>query len=178
MFNLLPHTEQQTIAREYRLRLTGTGLLFSASLVIVALVALIPSFILSYQKDEAALKADTALKAEVALESKDALSNVLMLSEKKATALSAETTTPYTYALIEEIMKNKISGIKIAGVSINRVDDGSHTATITGQAKDRETLLSFAGVLKHVKDFADVTVPVSDFAPVANIDFSILAKTK
>ena len=63
-------------------------------------------------------------------------------------------------------------------MSVSRADDGSRNITVTGVAKDRETLLSFAGIVEGIKDFTDVTVPVSDFAPVTNIDFSVLAKTK
>ena len=178
MFNLLPLEEQHAVIREYRLRLAVTGLLFLAFLCVVASVALIPSLFLSRNKEEAVLKSNSVLKDEIALMDKDDLSGALKLAGKKALALKVEAPVFYSYELIGNITGDKISGVKIFGVSIKRSSDGSRDVILTGEAKDRETLLSFARVLEREEFFASVKVPPSNYAPVADIGFSIFAKTK
>ncbi len=178
MFNLLPKEEQQIIAREYRLRLVAAGLVFLFLLWIVALIAIIPLFVLSYQKGEVALKSDEALKEDIASEAKNDPSNVLKISDKKVAALSAETPAFYIYELIAEIIQDRAPGVKISDLNFTRADGGGRNITIMGTARDRETLLAFAANLESIKNFTGVTVPVSDFAPVSDIHFSVTAKTK
>ncbi|KKT45248.1 MAG: hypothetical protein UW34_C0001G0007 [Parcubacteria group bacterium GW2011_GWA2_44_15] len=177
MFNLLPQEEQLEITKEYRLRLSAVALLFLALLGVIAIIALTPSLFLLYQKEKIAINSDTALKKEIALGNKNDFSDILKLAGKKTVALATDIQTSYFYELIENITVNKTSDIKITGVSIKRADGESRDIVITGKAKNREALLSFARVLERDKVFANVTVPVSNFAPAYDIDFSILAKT-
>ena len=179
MFNLLPQEEKSAIDREYRLRFTAVGLFFLASLCIVASISLIPSLFLSYQKDQAVVKRYKDLEREISLTTKDDLSNTLKLMSKKAAALVLATSTPYSYELVGDITTNKTAGIRIMGINIKRLQNGSRDVAIVGKAKDRETLLSFARMLEQKQQiFASVTVPVSNFASPVDINFSIIAKTK
>ncbi|MBI2476364.1 MAG: hypothetical protein HYV67_03925 [Candidatus Taylorbacteria bacterium] len=178
MFNLLPQEEQQAINREYRLRLAATSLLFLAALSAVASVALLPSLFLSFQKEAVILKRADVLKAEIATGGRDNSASLLKLTGQKAAVFKEERPVFYFYELIRDITRQKTAGIKIMGVSIKRAEGGSPAVAVLGVAKDREALLSFERTLKREKTFAEVSVPVSNFVSAADINFSIMAKTK
>lgn len=177
MFNLLPQEEQRLLDREYRLRLAATGLFFFAALSVIASIFMLPSLTLLSGKESLALKSRDSLKKEVALMSSDDR-GVLAIAAKKVAALSAKTPTLSFHELITDITGARMAGVKITGLSIKRGDKDSFDAVISGIAADRDTLLSFARNLQNNKIFSTVTVPVSNFAPASDINFSISAKTK
>lgn len=173
MFNLLPQKEQQEVAREYRLRLASASLLFFAAFGSIALVALIPSLSLSYQKESDSHQIVRELKLEVENVAKDDPTTILKLMNKKVSALSLEQTNLYSYQLVRKIVEGKVPGIKIFGISINNLSDGRIDINVLGESRDRDTLSRFADKLKEDRDFSSVIVPISNFAPVADINFSI-----
>ena len=178
MFNLLPKEEQKAVDREYIVRLFATSLLFLASIGLAAVISIIPSLFLSYQKERILEKNNTTLAEEVGSGGMVSLPDILKQAEQQALALSTGTSTPYFYELIGDITRNTVGGSKIHAISISRADDATFDIVITGVASDRDTLLSFARRLEREKIFASVTVPVSNFAAATDIRFSIIVKTK
>lgn len=178
MFNLLPQKEKNEVAKEYRLRFAVISLILFGCLGGLALIALIPSYFLSYQKESAVRKLDEVLKREIALGSKDELSGVVKLAEKEAKAVKALQPATYVYELIDDVVRNKSSKIKVTGLRIVRNEDETRDLAVTGKAENRDALLSFVRTLEREKSFSLVTVPVSNFADAENINFSILVKAK
>lgn len=178
MFNLLPQLEQEEASREYRFRLAGVVLICCASLSIATAVALSPSLFLSYQIEKSRTKEANSIEKEITLNTSAELASELKFGNAKLSALSANSKVDYSHDLVERVVHNKTVGIKIFGIDVKSKDDGSHDLAIIGLAQDRETLLSFVRVLEGEKGFTHVTVPVSNFAPVADINFSILVKAK
>lgn len=178
MFNLLPQQEQSDLARDYRLRFAAIGLLLFGLLGVVSLAALTPSIFLSYQKAEVSLKAEELLKRDIALRSEDNLTDILKFAEKQVFVLGSASSSPYVHELVADVILNKTPQIKIAGIHAVRDGGGHIDLTVTGRARDRDTLLEFVKILERERVFTEVTVPVSNFAAAADINFSILAKVK
>lgn len=176
MFNLLPQTEKQIITREYRLRFVATCLFFFSIICGVAIISLIPSLFSSGQIENDIQKKYDLLNNEVANISRDNPSDVLTAATKKSEALSLFSDHKTAYELIDRVVKSRTAGIKLVGVNIRAGNTGVRDVSILGQAVDRESLLSYAKVLRESKLFSEVTVPVSNFAPAVDIKFSIQAK--
>lgn len=178
MFNLLPQQEKNGLVRDFRLRFATVGLVLFASLGAVALVALVPSFFLLRDQISSAQKNSGALNQEIELASKDKISDTLLLASKKVFALTATSSTPYTYELVSDIVRNMTNNVRIMGIRVSFDKTGKRDITIVGEATDRDSLLAFANILERGNDFKEVTVPVSNFADALDLKFSILVKVK
>lgn len=178
MFNLLPQTEKDIIEREYRLRLVVTVLVFLVVLGCMAIIAIIPSFFIAYQKERLLMRRSVDLKKEVALTSTDYQINDLKLVKQKVAALNANKSPIYVHDLISKIIARKISGIKLSGLNVGAEVDGSRQVSILGKAQNRDVLFEFKKSLEKEEILSGITVPPSNFASSANINFTILAKTK
>ena len=178
MFNLLPQQDQRDLVSDSRLRFSVVGLLLFGSLGTVALIALAPSFLVSYQKEVLTQKNITFLKEEIALRSKDSLSDTLAFATKEIGVLGVASSTLYAYELVADVIRSKTDSIKITGIQVTRANNGNSGITVMGQADDREALLEFKRVLDNDKVFESVAVPPANFAAAADINFSILIKTK
>ena len=178
MFNLLPQQEQNDLNRDYRLRFAAIGLLLFGLLGVVSLAALTPSIFLSYQKEEVSLKSDELLKRDIASRSVDNLAEVLKFAEKQVMVLGTASSSPYIHELVADVISNKTPQIKIAGIHAVRDGEDRVGLTITGRARDRDALFEFKRILERTTVFTEVTVPVSNFAAAADINFSILVKVK
>ncbi len=177
MFNLLPQQQQHELVREYRVRFATTALLFLAFLGAISLSALIPSLMLSYEKETAVTQNEKALQKEIALVIKDNISSVLADAKEKVSVLQATTTSPYAYELIDTITKGKPAQIALLGVSVKSMVSG-HEVSLLGKATTRDALLAFTKKLQTEKMFSEVTVPVSNFAEATDINFSLIIKAK
>lgn len=178
MFNLLPQEDQDILLQEYRLRLTIVGLLFLSVLWIVASIATIPALFLSYQIEGYNRQVVEALKKEITDISSEDISKELSVSNKKIAALAVDEVAKYSHSMVGNILAYRVRGIKIFGLEIQGQNSATRDITITGEASSREALLAFVKTLERDKGFSNVTVPVSDFAPVTDINFSIILKTK
>jgi hypothetical protein len=174
MFNLLPSKDQYNLSSEYRLRFAAIALLLLGALGMVALVALVPSLLLSYQKKQAVEKTFESLKLDVLSDSRRKFDEALIVAGKEARALKATVSAASVYGLIEDVIRAKPESIKISGFRVARNPDGTHRVALIGQARDRNSLLSFTKVLEKDKSFTKVTVPVSNFVEAENINYSIV----
>ena len=178
MFNLLPQQDQHDLVSDYRLRFAATALLFFCLLGIIALAALAPSYLVSHQKEIYAKNNVAVLKLDSVERSKDRLADTLAFTAKEIKVLETDNPSVYSYELIAEIIQNKTEAIKITGIRVARDGGTGRDITVTGVARDRDTLLSFVRILEHEKVFEKVTVPVSNFAAAVDINFSIFIKVK
>ena len=110
--------------------------------------------------------------------SKDRLADTLSFTAKEIKVLSTVGSAAYSYELISEVIQNKTEEVKLTGIRVSRGESDASDIVVTGEARDRDTLLSFVRILEKEKSFSSVTVPVSNFAAAADINFSILIKAK
>ncbi len=178
MFNLLPNQEKKLREREYRLRLVTVSLLLFGALGTIASVLLIPSFVVSSQKEKLAILENESLKKEIASRSQDNLSEILKVAGDQVKALDVGSRIPYGFELVSDVVSSKTFKIKLYGMDISRSEDAKRVVKLTGRASDREALLSFARILEKGTNFSRVDVPVSNFADESNIDFFISLNVK
>lgn len=178
MFNLLPQQDQRDLASDYRLRFAVVVLLLFCSLGIIALAALAPSFWMSHQKEVFTKNSVAVLKEEVAERSKERFADTLAFMAKEVSVLGPVGSTTYAHELVAEVIQNKTEAIKITGIHVTRNESGGGDMTVAGEARDRDSLLSFVRILEKEKMFESVMVPPSNFAPAADLNFSILIKSK
>ena len=178
MFNLLPQQDQRDLVSDYRLRFAVISLLLFCALGTVALAALAPTFLLSYQKEIFTKNIVNVLKNDSMERSKDRLADTLSFTAKEIKVLSTVGSAAYSYELIAEVIQNKTEEVKLTGIRVSRGESDASDIVVTGEARDRDTLLSFVRILEKEKSFSSVTVPVSNFAAAADINFSILIKAK
>lgn len=178
MFNLLPQQDQRNLASDYRLRFVVVALLFFCLLGVIAIAVLVPSFLMSHQKEVFTKNSVAVLKAEAAERSKEHFADTWAFMAKEVNVLGQVGSTTYAHELVAKVIQNKTDAIKITGIHVTRNENGGGDMSVAGEARDRDSLLSFVRILEKEKMFESVMVPPSNFAPAADLNFSILIKSK
>lgn len=178
MLELLPNAQKKSLKKEYFLRFSVVALLFLSALGIIFLVALSPSYFLSVVKERVvAEEFDNSMKSKRASEGEN-LQAAIKDSKEMLSLLKREgDDRSLIKSVILKIIDNKNPGIKINGISINYSKKDQYQVVVTGTSKNREFLKTFADSLKAEKDFSDIDLPISNFAKISDIDFSISLKT-
>lgn len=173
MFNLLPPNEKQNIIKEYASRRLILMSLFLCALGLIGITALIPSYLLSRARiNELSgdVKRSTALIEAKVLEDQ---AKVVTLTNAKLGALSDVVDDVTIHDLFLNIIEKRGSGVRINALMYRRGDKDLGALTVTGVARDRESLSNFVQVLKGDPIFTKVDLPVSNFAKDKNTNFTI-----
>ncbi len=174
MLNLLPLEEKKRVRKEYRFRLVLVIALFFLALGAIAVVTLLPAYIL-----EKAQLAEWSSQTEVG--SSSTVSQAITPSESKvkelipylSTRITAMNGTPKVSEIINRILNKKSSTLIITTIRWNPEGVG-----IVGIAKTRNDLIAFYKALKEDIFFKEVIFPIDDIAKSTNNDFTIELKFK
>ena len=177
MLELLPNTQKKALKREYFLRLSVAALSFSFAAGILFLVSFSPSYFLSVVKGKVVNEEFENMTKSSRAKNDEELRTAIKKSREMIALLKPEGNESLVKDKILKIINRKSSGIRIDGLSINYSKNGQYQIIVTGASKSRDTLKSFADNLKSEKDFIEVDLPISNFAKIADIDFSIAIKT-
>jgi Tfp pilus assembly protein PilN len=174
MFNLLPEKEKQSIVKEYSSRRLIVILAFVFVLGIVSAVSMFPSYLLSSARVKevetqiSAVRRSTIFTEATELEAKLQSTNQkidLLMSSQKATKVED---------LISEIISQKDSSIRFTGFNYKKsVDKTPGSFSVSGIARDRESLSTFVRVLQNNERFSTVNLPVSSLAKDKNAEFTL-----
>ena len=176
MFNLLPKAEKEAIRREYRTRLAIVVLWCSFTTLIVASILLIPSLLLSFEKEKVATQRFETLSRSVGDEHAAEFDTVLLAAKTRLSFLSHAPPKTFLYELMTRVVSLKPPRLSLSNFSLTSTTDGKRNLTVQGIAENRATLLSFEQALERSGAFEKVTVPISNFAKDTNIEFSIQAQ--
>ncbi|KKU70080.1 MAG: hypothetical protein UY17_C0022G0008 [Candidatus Beckwithbacteria bacterium GW2011_GWC2_47_9] len=178
MFNLLPIEQKREIKREYILRLLIAGGAMAFISLAIAAFLVLPSYFIALAEYRLVLAEQLA--AENLLELKEAaeLRTVMRESRDKlsVSALLGGEVSP------SEVLDKALSaranneGVKIRGIRWERKTEKVFAVTLTGEADNRDALLSFKKGLDRDGTFEKVLLPVSNFANAENINFIISAE--
>ena len=172
MFKLLTEEATQKVSQEYGRRRAILILLAFILLAVVAIVGLLPSYVLSTIR---ALEVEERARITSSMKSKgdeaelDAWLTKINLALQ---TLSPKLDRDRPSEIIEQIIYQKIGGIYLISFSWAK-DKGKSEMLVRGIARDRQTLLSFKDRLNDSGDFAAVTLPISELASDKDIDFQI-----
>ena len=173
MLNLLPQPEKAALTQEYRLRLAIVILLMSFTTFVVSSILLVPSVLLSSQKEKSAEDRFALLTKSV---EKGGVSELEEILREGKIVLKLVSHKDPKVSLSESLMR--IVSAKPQQISLNNfsfVRDGTEKVKvdISGVAENRAALLSFEKTLEQTGLFEKVTVPVSNFARDSDIEFTI-----
>ncbi len=175
MFNLLPKTEKETIRREYHIRLAVVSLWLLFAVGIISSALLLPSFLLSLEKERTAQQHFDALAKSVERKSAADSDAVLKGAKSRLALMSREAPKVFLHELLMLIVSIKTDRISLTNFSFTEPVEGKREIAIAGVGKDRSALLSFVKALERTGLFEKVEVPISNFAKDTDIDFEVRA---
>ena len=173
MINLIPNEEKKKIAHHFYSRLTILSFLMLGLCVWFAILALLPSYILSRAKENIIEQNLVIQKGEPVPILDQETSKAIENLDAKLTLVEQLQTNKFvvTERVINEIIKSKVADIKVTRISYESDEKNGKKIGISGEAVSREELLSFRQALESNKAFKDVTLPISNFVKGENIEF-------
>ncbi len=174
MLDFLPEQNKKGVKKEYLFRLLVVGLSLSLVCFLVALCLLIPSFMLSFSKEQDAQIAlknakntDTSDATKAARQDfEDFQKELLLLKPSPVDVLPSEVLAP--------VLSDLPKGIALTHFTYNaKADDKAGTLQIVGVANERSVLVSYVKMLKGEKLFSNVDYPLSNLAKEKDLDFTI-----
>lgn len=173
MINLIPNKEKKVMVKDFYYRLVVVVLLMLSLVVFIASIVLLPSYFASSAKKGISDKIlDLELIEEInatgqqTLLDVSALDNKLSLFEK-----SKKDKFVVSERVINEILLNKISNIKITQISFEDSEANGKQISIRGIAPSRERLTLFRRALEDNPLFKKIDLPISNFVKGSNIQF-------
>ena len=177
MINLLPDTEKYVIRKEYNRRFLALSLGAVFTIIVIALILLIPSYILTLYKRSVAENLLTRVPPASTIDQTDFTEKIAM-AKRLAMVLRPEPVSFLPTDYITYITNHKSGDIQVVSISYNKKDKELPHVHIIGVAKTRQSLVDFTNVLKAEPHTASVDLPVSSFAEEGDIRFDIDITTK
>jgi hypothetical protein len=175
MINLIPKEEKKRMTKDFYYRV---ALLFFVMLdfcILIAFIIILPSFLVSSQKDALALsKLETQKNEPIPLLGEQSLAEINGINSKLGVVESAEKNKfPLSQKVINAVLLNKRPDVKITQILYNNDPILGKKISITGTAPSREILLLFRQTLEDNPTFKNVDLPISNFIKGTNIQFSL-----
>lgn len=172
MFKLLTEEQKKRMAQEYALRRWVIVLWAAAAVIIIGMVGLFPSYLLSRvrheeMKDRLSMAGGSALTEEER-ELKTWVEGV----NRKLKFLNAKQDGIRPSAFINDALTERIVGVKIKSIEW-KLEGGREALVLSGESKDRQTLVSFESALKESGKFGEVVLPISNLAKDKDIGFEV-----
>lgn len=173
MINLIPNTEKKEMIKNFYYRLAAVSIFALGIVMLIASVALTPSYFLSSVKKSLVVeKLEAERKEPVDAEDLETLKSLSVLDGRLSMLeKSAQNRFIVTERVINEILLKKVPDIKITQISFEKNDAGEKTISIRGSAGSRDRLLLFRRALEDDPLFKKVDLPISNFVKGSNIQF-------
>ncbi|OGI95451.1 hypothetical protein A2917_02740 [Candidatus Nomurabacteria bacterium RIFCSPLOWO2_01_FULL_42_17] len=180
MINLIPKEEKDALAKGFYFRLAVLFLAMLSTSLLVAFVAILPSYFLSSAKKTITSEKLEAQKAEpVPVPDQATLAAIKDLSDKLTLIEKNESNKFFiSERVINAIILKKSPSIKITSIAYEndplKTLEGNKTGkkiSIQGSAPSREALLLFRRALEDDSNFQSVDLPISNFVKGSNIQF-------
>lgn len=175
MINLIPIEEKKQIRKDFYNRFLVVFFIMLSVLVVILLITVLPYYFISLENKISTNKELDAQKNEIMPEiDQKALVSIKDL-DAKLSLLNEARKNDYTFSqkVINEIVSQKISGIKINKFFYENNSLEGKKVNITGIAQSREQLLLFRQNLESDLMFKDVNLPISNFVKGRNIEFNL-----
>lgn len=180
MINLLPISAIKRIITEYRIRLAATALSILGLTVLIALVLLTPSYFLASHKKNIVESdlANPGKSGNESLQEQKKLEGMIKEANSVLDLLGGGGKQPSpSEAVIAKIIGYKTSAIILNAIYYEARDTGGYIS-LRGVAAKRQSLITFADLLKKDSSFTNITSPISDLVKDSNIDFTITLNLK
>jgi hypothetical protein len=150
--------------------------MFSFVVGAVGAVALLPAFFWSFIKDREAQQSLVVIEQVVSVEERKKIrESVADANQKIMLLVETKNKISPVHEIIETILARKTFGIAITAFFSEQktIDGQGRIMTLSGISQNRSTLLFFVNELREEDIFAEVNVPVSNFAKNKDIPFSV-----
>lgn len=184
MINLLPVTEKQKIKKIYHMRVLSVCLALASILLVVSVIAFVPSYFTAVTKYEG-IAAALDLSRNDSLPSRDDLKGIVKKANEKVSILqNTDASHPPVSDVFREIISAK-GGVRLTGFSFGataaspkgKKTEGAPSSefhiTVHGISKERDDLLAFIKALESNALFESVDFPISNFVKEKDLEFSI-----
>ncbi|MFA5936387.1 MAG: hypothetical protein WC822_00750 [Candidatus Paceibacterota bacterium] len=173
MINLIPNEEKKKITRDFYLRIITMIFVMLGSSVLIASILIFPTYIVSsVEKKAINEKLETQKKDAIPLPDQDTMMVIKNLKDKLSLIENAQKNKfVFSQKVINEIVLQKISGIKITEISYQNDLKAGQKINISGKAQSRDILLAFRRALEDDTAFSKVDLPISNFIKGSNIKF-------
>jgi Tfp pilus assembly protein PilN len=175
MINLIPIEEKKKMVKDFYLRFIVVCLVTLGFLVLIASVALLPSYFFVSAK-ESVIKSKIENQKSIPLSTPDIETYTAVSSINKRLQImeSAKQNKFFiTQKVINEILIKKIPEIKINQITYEGNSVDGKKIQISGSAPSREKLLLFRLALEDNPAFKKVDLPISNFVKGSDINFFI-----
>ncbi len=174
MINLIPNEEKKKKVKDFYFRLTIIFFEVLAFSIMVASVALLPSYFMSSVKKNLINTMLESQKNEPTPLFDQEIALLVGDIEKKLKLIEDTAENKYSVSeqVINQILLSKMSDIKITEITYDVNVDGK-IISIKGTAPNRDRLLAFRRALEDNVSFKKVNLPISNFIKGSNIRFSL-----
>lgn len=174
MINLIPNEEKKKKVRDFYFRLSVVLLMTLGFSMIVASIAILPSYFLSSVKKNVVVsrlesqkdKVDPLFGQETFAAVSDIDSRLKLVEDNK------QNKHILPEFVVREILSKKMQDIKITEIVYGNIAK-DQSIKIDGIAPSRERLLLFRQALEDDAQFKEVDLPISNFIQGSNIKFSL-----
>ncbi|MFZ2167909.1 MAG: hypothetical protein WAV50_03525 [Minisyncoccia bacterium] len=172
--NLLPPERQESLAREYRFRFGVVATEIFITLVVVATVLLIPTYVFLAKNVQAKETRLANMKTTLSSSDEMALSARLVALSNDATSLISLSKRPSASSIIRSVLAVSRPGVTVSGISYTPPAGKSpSTIALNGTAATREALRRYQLALQDAPSVLSADLPVSAYAKDTNIIFTI-----
>ena|SRR3989344_2398007 len=176
MINLIPNKEKKEMVKSFYFRLLVLFLVIASVSLLIAFVAILPSYFLSSAKNRIVNeKLEIQKKEPMSLPQEETLAVIKDLNNKLTLIEKAEDNKfTISQKVVNAIIIKKMSNIKITDISYQNDSasaKSSQKISIQGTAPSREVLLLFRQALQDDVAFKSVDLPISNFVKGSNIQF-------
>lgn len=179
-FNLLTNEDKKALKGEYSFRRVSVVLACVAVTAFVGSIFLAPAFLVSYFRLKDVQQTAEILKTNIAIKKQTELGELVAATNKKMAALAMKQDFRVGL-LIDSVERHRTPDIRIVSFrfGVNEKDKERRPLVfISGSADTREALVAFTRRLRSDPAFANVDLPISNFAADHDIRFSITINVK
>lgn len=175
MINLIPKEEKKKKIKIFYYRLLIVVLFMLGLSIFIGSISLLPAYLVSRAKYNAVNQKLELQKKEVIPTLSEETNLVVEKINSKLDLIENIQKTQFFISekIINAIIANKMSEIKIINISYENDKITGKKVNIEGVAPSREALLSFRLALEGNKLFKKVDLPISNFVKGSNIQFSL-----
>jgi len=175
MINLIPKEDKKKISRDFYRRVVFLFLMMASLCILVALVAVLPSYFLSKVKDSVSDAKLAAQKNEqLPLLGEQSLAEIKDINSKLDLVDRAEKNKfSISEKIINTVLSKKTPNIKITQIVYENDAVLGRKVSVVGIASSRDVLLTFKQALTDKSTFKSVDLPISNFVKTSNIQFNL-----
>lgn len=172
--NLLPERRRKFLAREYLFRLGVVAVWLMIVLVLIHGLLLVPSYLYANQQLRSREAQLIALQTAGGGATEQELKGRVEALETRAKQLAALSTQTSASGAVRAVLAAPRPGIRIHGFTYApSASPEGNRMTLNGTAATRESLRAYLSTLDALPYIAKAELPISAYAEVSNIGFTI-----